>query len=289
VRITLDEFGAIRDIINKETGILLSDSKKYLVELRLKSRFQDLNCIDINEYMDFLKNDRTELELDRFIEALTVNKTSFFEDPQQLGAFADEVLPKMIYRKAKSGDRSIKIWSTGCSTGEEPYTLSMLLLEKVKDIESWKIQVIGNDINKRDLAVAKAGVYPERALNGVSKYYIDKYFSSSGNLYRIKPDVKKRVQFIHLNLMYKEQVCKIKDTDCIFCRNVLVYFDLNSARQALRCMYDCMAEGGFLFLGHSESLHQISAEYEMEIFKNAFAYVKKTMPSLGNDAKSINN
>lgn len=273
--LTSDEFKIIRDMVYSESGIFFKEEKTYFVDTRLQSRLQTLGCGDVNEYVQFLRYDKSKAELDQLIDSLTTNETYFFRDIYQIEGFSEEVLPAILKNKSGKGNRTIRIWSAGCSTGEEPYTLSMLLLEKIKDILSWNIQIIATDISPRVLAACRTGVYPPRSLKDVPDYYKEKYFTRTDHTYKINFEVKKLVQFSQLNLNNKALARAVKNMDCIFCRNVLIYFSVDSANQVINNFYDSLNPESFLFLGHSESIHRYSAAFKMVKLNRCFVYKKE--------------
>lgn len=273
--LTQEEFSELRDMVFSESGIFLKPEKMYLMETRLQARLQVLNCVNTSEYIQFLKYDRSKAELEQLIDSLTTNETFFFRDDRQLATFSDEVLPEIIEKKRKSNDMKIRIWSAGCSTGEEPYTLSMLLMEKIRDITLWNIQILATDISQRVLAACRAGVYPPRSLKDTPDYYTNKYFTKIEHMYKINFAVKKLVQFSQMNLSNRGMMRSMANIDCILCRNVLIYFNDISAKKVINSFYDSLNPGGAIFLGHSESMHRLSAAFRMVKYKNSFVYKKE--------------
>ncbi len=272
-----EDFVAVRDFIYEKAGIWFADNKKYLIESRLTKRMNELGITSYKDYFYRVKYDTSNKEFDALMNVVTTNETSFFRNPPQLKAFSDEVLPQMLKEKSenKAGGKKIKIWSAGCSTGEEPYTLSIILMEKLKPLTSWNIEIIANDISQNVLYAARKGIYHELSLRTTEQAIKDRYFIPEGNKYRIKDEVKRLVKFNHVNLNDSRQVGSITDCDFIFCRNVMIYFSDDIKRSLIKQFYKSLRPGGYMFIGHSESLHGISKSFKLEYFKSALVYKKE--------------
>jgi len=209
-------------------------------------------------------------EFGRLINELTVNETYFFRDFPQLCNFAEDVLPIVVREK---GDRKkIKIWSAACSTGEEPYTLSIILQEMLENPEEWEIQILASDINTEVLQSAKIGLYESRAVKDVPPEYLEKYFTMRHDKYLINMNVRKTVSFKQINLMDENEMSNINGCDFIFCRNCLIYFDDESRKNVLSKFYESLNPGGFIFLGHSESVGRISSDYKVQRIGDTIVY-----------------
>ncbi len=266
-------FRLIRDLIRDYCGIYFDDSSRYLLERRLSRRVMLLNLNDFRDYYRFLLYDsRREEELSAIMDILTVNETYFFREPQILKAFSEEILPELRQRNQSS--KRLRIWSGGCSTGEEPYTIAMLILEDGRFI-GWDVQIIGSDISQRVLQIARRGVYGKNSFRQTDPYYIKKYFlEEAEGLWRIKDSVKGLVSFSYLNLLDPFRTRLIETMDVIFCRNVLIYFDKESRRKVIEMFYNKLCNGGYLLLGHAESLLNISTSFTLKHLQNGVVYQK---------------
>ncbi len=271
-----ETFRLIRDLIRNYCGIYFDDSSKYLLERRLSRRVALLNLNDFRDYYRFLLYDsRKEEELSAIMDVLTVNETYFFREPNLLRAFSEEILPEL--REKNQTSRRLRIWSGGCSTGEEPYTIAMLLLEDGRFF-GWDIQITGSDISQRVLQVARRGVYGKNSFRQTDNYYIRKYFKEEGEgLWRIKDSVRELVSFSYLNLLDPFRTKLIETMDVIFCRNVLIYFDMESRKKVIDMFYNKLRNGGYLLLGHAESLLNISSSFVLVHLKNDVVY-RKILP-----------
>jgi chemotaxis protein methyltransferase CheR len=191
-----------------------------------------------------------------------------------LESFAEEALSMVCAAKKAKNDYTLNLWSAGCSTGEEPYTIYILLKEHLKDFSKWKINLFATDINHQVLEKAKKGLYEKRAVKDVEPNILKKYFSRKESKYCINEDIRKNVRFDYLNLMDRKAIRSFSDMDFVFCRNVLIYFDDKARKQVVNSIYDCLIPGGFIFLGHSESVGKISATFKLVKLKKSLSYQK---------------
>lgn len=268
-----DVFLLIRDFIRDYCGMYFDDNSKYLLERRLSRRVLLHQFKSFKDYYHFLTYDRRkDEELVEVIDSLTTNETYFFREEVQLKAFIEEIMPDLVARK--DGGRKLKIWSAGCSTGEEPYTVAMLLMEAGYD-KKLDIEITGSDINQKVLAAARRGIYKRGSFRSSTDYYVQKYFREDppGN-FKISDDVKRLVSFSYLNLFDPYKLSFLKDMDIIFCRNVIIYFNTASKKKLIGTFYDKLMPGGYLLLGHAESLMNISSSFELVHFKNDMVYRK---------------
>ena len=278
LKITDEEFKKLRDFIYKQSGIYISDKRRYLLENRLSNRLKALNLKSFDEYYYLLKFDpgRRE-ELNRLFEVITTNETSFFRNPPQLKVFQDIILKEVIEKQQAKGDKSLHIWSAGCSTGEEPYTISIILHEVLKSqIGAWKIKITANDLSEGVLRSARRGIYMQYSLRTTPNEIIKKYFiDEGGGKYRVKPEVKRLVSFGHLNLSDRFQIKRVDKAHIIFCRNVIIYFDDEMKKNVIASFYDRLLPEGYLFIGHSESLHNISRAFKPIHYPGSIVYKKE--------------
>lgn len=267
-----DVFRLIRDIIKDYCGLFFDDSSRYLIEKRLSRRVRNHHLDDFRDYYRFILYDKhAEAELSAIIDILTVNETYFFREQNQLKAFSEEILDE-LKEKNRAG-KALKIWSAGCSTGEEPYTISMLIEER-GDFRGWDIEIHGSDINQRVLQVARKGVYRKNSFRTTEPHIIARYFKEEDSSYRIVDNVKKNVNFSYLNLLDPFKTRFLDKMDVIFCRNVLIYFDNISRKKVIENFYNRLSEERYLLLGHAESLMNISTAFTLRHLKNDMVYQK---------------
>lgn len=244
-----EEFNLFKEFIYNKVGITLADSKLGLIGNRLKKRVVALKLGSFEEYYKFLKNNHDELT--PFISAVTTNITSFFREPRQW-----EYLEKNFLDFLKNkGDKSLRIWSAGCSTGEEPYTISIFLHELLgEDLAGYNVSILATDISDRVLSKASNGVYSVKDIEELSEERLKKYFEKSGDDYKIKQNIKKIITFQPFNLIYDDYSKISGKFDIIFCRNVMIYFDIACKRKIIMKFIDTLHSKGLLLVGHSESL-----------------------------------
>ncbi len=276
-KITDDEFEKLATFIYNKTGISISIKRKYLLENRLGTRLNELNLNSFSEYYDYLQLDRHRAqEMEVICEKITTNETSFYRDMRQLGIFQNDILKEILKKQEALGRKELSIWSAGCSSGEEPYTLAMILHEVLgMSIISWNIRITANDLSPAMLRLARAAEYSEYALRTTPKGLIMKYFDKDGPIYRVKPRVQKLVQFGPINLSEENPVRRVPRSNIIFCRNVIIYFDDTMKQKALSAFYDNLLPGGHLFLGHSESIHKLSNAFRPVPKPGAICYHKE--------------
>ncbi len=268
-----DEFRLLRDLVYDYCGIFFHDDVSYILERRLNSRLRELSLESFGEYYRFLRfSSERRQELEEIVELLTTNETYFFREKYQLDAFSDEILPELIERKAY--DRKLRIWSAGCSSGEEVYTIAMLLKER-RDISDWDLEVFGNDISRKMLQSARKGVFGRSSFRAIEPYFKDKYFEPlEDGFYRISDEVRRIASFGQLNLLDDEMLQLLGKVDVIFCRNVLIYFNADARRKVVETFFDKLHDLGYLLLGHSESLINITTDFELVYLVNDMVYRK---------------
>jgi len=264
----------LRDFIYQYCGLNFTEDSKYLLEKRLAKRLLHHRLKNFKDYYYLLRyNANKDQELVELVNLLTTNETYFFREEFQLKAFSEEILPELKSRKESTGDRRIRIWSAGCSTGEEPYTLAMLILER-GEFKDWQVDIIGTDISQRVLQIARKGVYSEGSFRSTPPPYRERYFHPFEEKSRIDDEVKKLVTISHLNLFDAPRVSLLGKMDIIFCRNVIIYFDLAAKKRVIESFHQRLRPGGFLLLGHSESLMNISTSFQLRHFTNDMVYQK---------------
>jgi len=214
-------------------------------------------------------------ELVALLNEITIGETCFFRNQPQLDALRQVVLPKIIEAKAKVPFRRLRIWSAGCSTGEEPYTLKILMLEESqRRLKNWNIEILATDLNENALEHAKVGLYNSYSTRNLTPYYRQKYFVPVEDQLQLQPAVRNGVTFSRLNLFDDSRMIFMKSLDIIFCCNVLIYFDAASKRRVIQHFYNNLLPHGYLFLGHSESLYGVNEDLQLVHLPRATAYVK---------------
>jgi len=276
-----DVFRLLRDFIHDYCGIFFDDGSKFLLERRLNRRLEQHQLKSFEEYYHFLRYDRRRgEEIVVLVDNLTTNETYFFREGAQLKAFSDEILPELRSRNA--GKKSLRIWSAGCSTGEEPYTIAILLLESGNWWRDWQVEIMGSDINQRVLHTARKGMYKKGSHRATPPDMLQKYFVEEGKGdYRIIDAVRQLVSFSYVNLLDPHKISLIQSLDIIFCRNVIIYFDRNAKKKVIEIFYDKLQEGGYLLLGHSESLINISTSFTLRTLQNDMVYQKPIRARIG--------
>jgi len=254
--LTAAQFARITDVLHEHAGIRMREGKEGLVRARLTKRLRKLGLSDFDAYLDFIEKDKTRKEFAEMIDALTTNKTSFLREASHFDFLRDAVFPTL------SGP--VRIWSAGCSSGEEPYTLAMLCNEAFSDIGKRDVRILATDISHRVLAQAKAGVYPAENMSDVPAPWLQKYWSRKQDptgrpVFEAEKNLRRLVHFAKLNLM--ERWPMQGPFDAILCRNVMIYFDKATQQQLVERYWQLLRPGGHLFVGHSESLTGLAHKF----------------------------
>ncbi|MCC7202973.1 MAG: protein-glutamate O-methyltransferase CheR [Nitrospirae bacterium] len=278
VKMSDNAFYSLRDMIYSRSGMHFPDNKKYLLENRLARHIEDAGYGSFDKYIDFLKHDAgKEKEFTFLFNIITTNETFFFRDIGQLQAFESVVLPEIVKKLKARGSNKLRIWSAACSTGEEPYTLSIMVSDTLSapEYKDWDIEIHGSDISEAVLSSARRGEYNDYSVRNLSPQHLDRYFTKNGGgKYAIKPDVKRLVRFSNINLSDDAAIRMYRGMDIIFCRNVLIYFDEASKKKVISSLYNSLLSGGYLFIGHSESLFNISRAFKIVNANNVLIYQK---------------
>jgi chemotaxis protein methyltransferase CheR len=269
-----EEFHLLRDCVYSHCGIFFDTDSKYLLERRLARRLIALNLTSFRDYYHYLKyNRKKDQELMDIMDILTTNETYFFREAFQLRAFTDEVIPELLHEKSSSGNRTLRIWSAGCSTGEEPYTIAMLL-HGIAELRGWKIEIVGTDISQRVLQHARRAVYGKSAFRTTDEKYVRRFFVEQDDGLKVCDDIRNLVTISHLNLFDTNRMVMLGKMDLVFCRNVIIYFDLAAKKRVVESFFNTLYEGGYLLLGHSESLMNVTTQFTLRHFKNDMIYQK---------------
>lgn len=257
LKISDKEYNLLVALIYDRSGINLGSNKKELVKARLNKRIKALNLNTFKEYYEYVVKPEGEDELVEMLNAISTNVTSFFRENSHFDFMTKKALPEIVERKTKSGEKRIRIWSSACSTGEEVYTILITVLEYIKDPRGWDIKVLGTDISTKALALARNGVYDKEKISNIPGLLVSKYFDiheeKGEKYYKVKEEVQRMGMFTRLNLMDKVFPFRNK-IDIIFCRNVMIYFDKQTQTEVVKKFEKYLDEGGYLFIGHSESL-----------------------------------
>ncbi len=276
MELKVEDFIKIRNLIYEKAGIFFETKKIYFVSKRLENRLTTLKIDDFSQYYNLLKyEDRSGEELQNFINLLTTNETYFFRESAQLDVFLRYCLPEIAELKKQRGQNQIRIWSAGCSSGEEPYTIAIMLVEHFKRLSEFNIEITATDIDTNILQQAKSGEYNERSLKDVAPDIINKYFSRNSNgLFKLSDRIKQMVRFGHLNLFDHQKMRLIRNIDFIFCRNVLIYFDDFSRKEVVANFYDSLNPGGYIYLGHAESVSRINTAFQIKKLNDFIVHQK---------------
>ena len=264
-----NELGRVSDFLYRRTGMLFERKKRYYLERRISERMGATGSRDFGDYFGLVRTDGGEAQ--ELINSCTVNETYFYREEHQLRCLSRSMLPELV-RDRRPGDL-IRIWSMPCSTGEEPYSIALWLLENWAMVDVYNIEIVGSDIDTRALSAAAAGQYGTRALSKLPPEVIENYFDPEANGTReIIDDLKESVKFTACNLADDASTAAMGQFDVIFCRNLLIYFDAESRGAAARHLHRALNPGGYLCLGHTESMNRISDQFELRRFPDAITY-----------------
>jgi chemotaxis protein methyltransferase CheR len=269
---TAEEYRLLRELIYEHCGLSFGEDLRYLVERRLAPRLACHGLPSFTAYYRFLRYDAgRRAELETAAEVLTTNETYLYREPQQLRAFADEILPALALKNEP--ERRLRIWSAGCSTGEEVYTIA-ILLARSRLFDGWDVDVFGTDIARRVLAVARAGAYGPHAFRTPEANALKPWFRAHGGKWHVKDEVRRLASFGHVNLLDEGMLSLVARPDVIFCRNVIIYFDADARRRVLRTFHERLRPGGYLLLGHCESLPDVTSDFQLVHLRHDLVYRK---------------
>ncbi len=270
-----DELLLIKKLLYEQTGLAFEESQWNFFKKRIIKRLEESKFNSFKEYLSFLKFDRRgKDELKDLYNLLTVNETYFFREMPQLKALVDIVIPEILERKKNEILKSIRIWSAACSNGAEPYSLAIMLKEHGFTDKEVKINIYGTDINTEVINTARSGIFSEPDLRNTPEDLKKKYFVKKGSFYELSSEIKKMVTFSVVNLFSKTQTFTIKNIDIIFCRNVLIYFNLKSKKIVASNLYNSLNPGGYLFLGMSDTLFKVTNLFLLKPLKGVMVYRK---------------
>lgn len=274
-----EDFRLLRDAISARTGITFGNDARATLERRLRERVLVLGLSSFAEYYEFLRfSPRATAEWDEAVELITTNETYFFREDFQLRAFKNEVVPLLVTQAAVR--KQLSIWSAGCSTGEEAYTIAMLTDEHPA-LEGWDVRVFGSDISRRCVTTARRGVYGPASFRTTTPAQKRRYFDEGPDGARVAEHIRTRCHFSQLNILDEERTRLLGRMDAVFCRNVAIYFDARARRRAIDVFHERLRPGGVLLLGHSESLLNVSTAFELLHLREDLVYRKPALPGSG--------
>lgn len=267
------DFEKFREFFYRKTGIQFDAAKRYFVDKRLVERMEATESDSFRSYFVKLRFETSGEEMQALVNAMTVNETYFFREAYQFDCLVNSLLNDVI-QKRKPGSR-IRIWSIPSSTGEEPYSIALYLLERWPLIDQYEVEILSSDIDTAVLQAAQQGIYSDRSVANLPKAYLRKYFQPlTDGRWQLSQDIIDAVDFSRVNLCDPHDTRRFRDIDVIFCRNLLIYFDDVSRRTAAEAMYDALRPGGYVCLGHSESMSRISSLFDVRRFPDAMVYEK---------------
>jgi chemotaxis protein methyltransferase CheR len=273
-----DTFHQFQRFLIEQSGLYFARDREDALMVGLAERMAVTGATSAQDYFERLNDPvHGQQECKALFDLLTIGETSFFRNPAQFSAFMELVIPQLIQRSG-TGRRSIRVWSAGCSSGEEAYTAAICLLETLPKPESWTIEVIGTDINQRSLELARQGAYRMRAFRTMPPAYLDKYFQREDDAYRVNPEVRALVRFVYHNMVRDPYIpMGLGECDVIFCRNVTIYFPLDVTKRVVEKMFHSLVPEGYLFIGHAETLWQITNRYRTVEYPQTFFYQRPPM------------
>lgn len=269
--LSTSQFKKFQEFIYSKSGIRIPDTKIALLSNRIRRRLKECGLPDFQSYYDFVTSPGGRDELSGFLDAVTTNETSFFRTEKHFEWFQTDFISELIQRERRGEHpKSVRVWSAACSTGEEPYTLAICLVKNQLRLKGWKLEIVGTDISEQALQTAQAGVYRQRSLEQFSDTQRQRYFTKQRDSehWEVRPTLRDLVTFRNHNLM---QPLRVPPFDCVFIRNVLIYFDRDSKRQVIGNLVPAMSKGGYLVTGPSEGIFDM---LDMLTKQSPFLYQK---------------
>lgn len=279
--LTPDEFELFRDFIHASGGISLDDYKIDSLRIALLARTTLYKFKNYKQYYYFLKfHPAGAEEFKELLTYLTIGETCFFRNPAHFKVLRNHLLPALIKHKRAHNQKYLNIWSAGCSTGDEPYSLAILLTRALPDYQDWEIDILGTDVSKNALEAAAKGRYKKRSLRLLERSFYQNYFTGDGEEYTLTNEIRKMVKFRYFNLVKEPYPLaqRLRKWDIIFCCNVMIYFRLETVQQVVRNIHDSLDEGGYFFTGYAESLQIIPQPFQVERDEETFYYRKISQP-----------
>jgi len=268
-RLTELELDQIRTLIEQRSAILFDSSRERFFSTRVRAHLAEKKLASGSELLGLIR--RSSIEYEALLEELLTQETSFFRYPAVFEALDKRILPEVEERKFWENPRTLRIWSAGCSTGEEPYSIAITVLDALKFAEAWEVEILATDVSRRALRHAERGAYLKRTLEGLSPAQLENCFTATKHGFQVRPRVRRMISFAQMNLAESVYVGKF---DCIFCMNVLMYFSDDRRLSILRRFYDALEPGGYFLLGHAETLSNVAVKLEPAVFGDCRLYRK---------------
>lgn len=265
-----EDYARFCDFFYRKTGILFGANKTYFVERRLQERIAATASPSFRDYFTMVRFQASGEEMQHLVNAMTVNETYFYREDYQFDALVRHLLPEIARTRAPSDP--IRLWSMPCSTGEEPYSIAMQILENWPQADEYSVEILASDIDSRVIAEAKHGLYSARALHRLTPSLKSRYFTAVGEDFRICQELRGSIDFSVVNITETLAMRRFRKLDVIFCSNMLIYFDDNSRRLAVEALYESLRPGGYICLGHSESMSRISSMFRPRKFGATILY-----------------
>ncbi|PPD30261.1 MAG: chemotaxis protein [Methylomonas sp.] len=272
ITISDEDFQKFREFFYRKTGIQFESTKRYFVDKRLVERIVETGNENFRGYFTLLRFQASGEELQQLTNLMTVNETYFFREEYQFKCLVESILPEITTRKTDHSP--LRVWIMPSSSGEEAYSVAIYLLEYWAGINDWDIEIISSDIDTRILTHARKGLYSARSVQELPAKFLLRYFKRTEEGYQINEDLRQSVEFTRVNLVERADTRAYRNFDVIFCRNLLIYFDDISRKAAAETFYDALKPGGYICLGHSESMSRISSLYKVRKFPEAIVYQK---------------
>lgn len=286
---TLSEptFNQLRALIREHVGISFRDNKRYLLESRVRSRLLACQVEDYEAYVRYLRENKNSREMTHLVNAVTINETSFYRNPAQFEALAQDLLPTLIAQRRREGTRRVRLWSAACSTGDEAYSLAIIIKERLKPrFPHVQFDIVATDIDTDVLDTARAGRYRARAVRNVPTAYLHKLFQRDGDAYVLHSSVRDMVTFRQLNLVDPAAMRSMRNFDVVMCANVLIYFNESKKKRVLQSLRRALRPGGYLFVGGSEALGGSSIPFAPVRTEGALAYQRPQTSSAASTARN---
>jgi chemotaxis protein methyltransferase CheR len=270
--LTDHELSEIRMLIEERTGIHFDESRERFLSTRVREHMYERGYTRVSELLRAVR--KTNVEYDSLLERMLTQETSFFRYPAVYEAFEKRVLPEIHVSKFWKNPRTLRVWSAGCSTGEEPYSIAITIADSLSFADAWNVEILATDVGKLALKNAEKGIYSGRSLAGVNEKQLAAHFTKVENKFHVKPRLKKMISFAPMNLASPVYVGRM---DLIFCMNVLIYFTEERRRTLVQRFYEALEPGGYLFLGHSESISKMPVKFQAIVLGDCILYRKPTM------------